>query len=251
MKTEYRHKVLVVDDEPSVLKAIRRTLRPLDVEIDYSEDGNTALEKIKSSVNPYSLVITDQRMPGMRGTELLARSKEISPDTVRILITGYSSMDTIIDAVNKGAVHRYISKPWDLNEFLGTIKKGLGEYETIFNLQNLSSVAKAQNSQLYALNQQLREKTAIEKQKLAALDREINELKSLLGTAETKPDYSPDRLAQEIVSHMEATGNNTDDLDRVYTAASDHLLFLFNDLAMRNGFEMPEIDFRGGNGAEA
>lgn len=102
-------KVLFVDDEPHVLQSYQRTLRkafPLEV----ASGGVEALERI-SAEGPYAVVVSDMRMPGMNGLELLTEVKSRTPDTVRIMLTGNNDQQTAADAVNEGDVFRFLSKP--------------------------------------------------------------------------------------------------------------------------------------------
>lgn len=102
-------KVLFVDDEPNVLQSYQRNLRkafPLEV----ATGGAEALERI-SAEGPYAVVVSDMRMPGMNGLELLTEVKSRAPDTVRIMLTGNNDQQTAADAVNVGDVYRFLSKP--------------------------------------------------------------------------------------------------------------------------------------------
>jgi len=107
MEEKLNHTILVVDDEA---KAIEKIVGTIDAEITFAAGGAEGIEKIKSAPVPFSLIISNQRMPGMKGYEFLEKAREITPDSVRVLVTGYSDMDAIIDAVNRGAIHRYILK---------------------------------------------------------------------------------------------------------------------------------------------
>lgn len=240
MKTEYSHKVLIVDDEPPIIKAIRRILHPLGLGLYFAENGETALNKVRDVTPPFSIVIADQKMPGMPGTELLALVKRMSPDTVRYLMTGYSDMDTIVDAVNKGAIHRYIKKPWDLDRFVETVQQGLLRYESHLNLQNLILTAKKQNGKLYVLNRELMEKTRRDNQTLEELDREVSGMAGQLAPADTEPDFALHRIVESLVESISSLEERQANLDRLYTLALDQLVAAFEDQAMRNGFEMPD-----------
>lgn len=117
-------KILIVDDEINVLKAIKRLLSQYKLEIRLETSSVNALEIVKNS--EFDLIITDQRMPEMDGTQLLMQVKEISPNTVRILMSGYSDIEVFISAINNGNIYQYISKPWDNKKFVKTILNALG-----------------------------------------------------------------------------------------------------------------------------
>ena len=125
MDSEYQHKVLVVDDDEQIGKTICRILKTEHRKYAWTDSGEAALEKLKKARQPYSLIISDQRMGGMDGTTFLEQAKNISPNTIRFLLTGYMEMETLIKAVNKGAIQRYIAKPWDPDEFVEDIRSGI------------------------------------------------------------------------------------------------------------------------------
>jgi ActR/RegA family two-component response regulator len=103
------HKLLFVDDEPAVLDGYRRILHR-DFELDLAYTGTQALTLIQRK-GPYSVIITDMRMPSMSGTQLLAEVRDRAPDTVRILLTGYAELSAAIDAINRGYIFRFLTKP--------------------------------------------------------------------------------------------------------------------------------------------
>ncbi len=133
-----KHKILLVDDELNILKACTRLLRKLDVEVFQSTVPNEALEIFQS--HDFSVVISDQRMPSMEGTEFLTRIREINDDPVRILLTGYADTQAAIDAINRGSVYRYLSKPWDNKEVIQIVADSIAEYEANRQRKNVKKV---------------------------------------------------------------------------------------------------------------
>ena len=113
-------KVLIVDDETEVLNSLADLLRK-DFHLFATTDIYEAL-KLLDEDDMFSVVISDQRMPVMTGAEFLARVAEISPDTGRILLTGYADIDAVIQAVNQGQIVQYITKPWDSEKLIGMLK---------------------------------------------------------------------------------------------------------------------------------
>lgn len=107
----YKHRLLFVDDEVSILKSLKRLFRKEKYEIFIADGGQKALDLIAEVGKPFSLIISDQRMPGMNGAEFLTKAKDIFPRARRILLTGYSDLDAIVSAVNDGEIHRYLAKP--------------------------------------------------------------------------------------------------------------------------------------------
>jgi len=124
MKAKRRLKVLAVDDEPGILHAIQRVLRR-DFDVVLSASPLSALEVLRDQ--EIAVMLVDQRMPEMTGVELLRKAREIRPEAVRILITGYSDIDATIQAINEGQVFYYIQKPWEPEE-LRLIVRRAGEH---------------------------------------------------------------------------------------------------------------------------
>lgn len=121
-----RFRILAVDDDNDVLDVLQRALED-DYEVLVASSGEKALELLRQG--PVDLLITDQRMPEMSGVHLLEQAKRINPDMVRIILTGYTDPADLIDAINRGEVYRYITKPWELNDLLLTIRQGLESYQ--------------------------------------------------------------------------------------------------------------------------
>jgi len=113
-------KVLIVDDESEVLHSLADLLRK-DFHVFATSEISEA-EGLLISHNMFSLVISDQRMPVLTGAEFLARVSKISPDTARVLLTGYADIDAVIAAVNQGQIVQYITKPWDATNLLAMLK---------------------------------------------------------------------------------------------------------------------------------
>ena len=103
--------LLLVDDEPSMLSALKRLLRREGYHILCAESAAQGLEMLATHL--VQVIISDQRMPEMTGTEFLSKVKDLYPDTVRLVLSGYSELTSLTDAINKGAIYRYLAKPWD------------------------------------------------------------------------------------------------------------------------------------------
>lgn len=112
-------KVLCVDDEPSLLRALRWLLRS-EFDVVVANDPVQALMLLRA--DEFDVVLSDQRMPGMTGAEFLQRAKEVSPCTVRLLLTGYADFSAVVSALNEGDVFRYLSKPWDNHKLLRSVQ---------------------------------------------------------------------------------------------------------------------------------
>jgi len=122
-------KVLFVDDEPNVLQSIKRSLRK-QFDLDTAGGGEEALEMLASN-DEYAIVVSDMRMPGMNGVELLSQAKQQWPDTVRMMLTGNADQETAVAAVNEGDVFRFLNKPCDAEALAGAVKVGMRQHELI------------------------------------------------------------------------------------------------------------------------
>lgn len=120
-------KIIVVDDEPANLRLLERLFRH-DYEVITAESGEEALRLL--SQHDATLIITDQRMPGMTGVELLKRTATVRPHMVRIILTGYTDVETLVEAINSGHVYKYVTKPWNNEELRLTVSRALEHYET-------------------------------------------------------------------------------------------------------------------------
>lgn len=121
--------ILLVDDERNVLDGYRRNLRG-EFLIDVAQSGQEALGLIESK-GPYAVVISDMRMPGMDGIELLRRVKSGAPETVRVMLPGNADMDTAVQAINEGSIFRFLNKPCDKEVMAKTITAALMQYRLI------------------------------------------------------------------------------------------------------------------------
>ncbi|WP_319405328.1 HD domain-containing phosphohydrolase [uncultured Desulfosarcina sp.] len=158
MKLKYDHTLLLVDDEASILKALKRLFRRDGYQILTAECGQQALDLLRQMENPVSLIISDQRMPGMNGATFLEQSMDCCPDAVRFLLTGYSDIDAVVDAVNKGNIHKYLAKPWNDSEILLLVREALSQVELRLENIRLTELTRRQNQELADLNKSLEEK---------------------------------------------------------------------------------------------
>lgn len=122
-------KVLFVDDEPNVLQAYSRSLRK-HFQITTATCGEEALSLIDLQ-DPFAVVVSDMRMPGMDGVTLLAQMKQVSPETVRIMLTGNADQQTAIDAVNQGDIFRFLNKPCSPEDMARSVDAGIEQHRLI------------------------------------------------------------------------------------------------------------------------
>jgi response regulator RpfG family c-di-GMP phosphodiesterase len=175
--------ILCVDDEKNILSALRRLLRPDGYDIQLANSGAEGLEILgKMQVD---LVISDMRMPEMNGAEFLEKVYAQWPDTVRILLTGYSEISSTIDAINKGSIYKYISKPWEEHDLRQTIRNALDTKKLERERDALLLVTKKQNAELKTFNTNLE---GLVKKRTSELEQAMGMLESAYDTL--KDSYS-------------------------------------------------------------
>lgn len=121
-----KHTILCVDDEPDNVDALERLFRR-KYNVLKATSGAEALQLLETE--RIALIVTDQRMPGMTGVEFLAESMHTHPDTIRILLTGFTDIESVIAAINSGQVYRYVTKPWDPVDLTNTVDKAIERFE--------------------------------------------------------------------------------------------------------------------------
>jgi response regulator RpfG family c-di-GMP phosphodiesterase len=150
---DHKHTVLCVDDEEGILHSLRRLLRKEDYRLLTALSGTEALKILED--NDVHLVISDQRMPQMSGTEFFAAVKEQYPDTIRVILSGYTDVDSITESVNKGHVYKFFLKPWNDQSLKLEIKQALNQYDLIQANRSLNEKVLEQNEALKKTNENL------------------------------------------------------------------------------------------------
>lgn len=127
MSRETKHKLLLIDDEVENLNLLRRTFIR-DYKVFTATDARDAITILEENPD-ISLVISDQRMASMTGTEFFKHIVNLYPDLIKILLTAYTDIEALVDAINEGKVYKYVTKPWDPEEFKLTVKRAIEVYE--------------------------------------------------------------------------------------------------------------------------
>lgn len=146
-------RLLLVDDEPNILTSLRRLLRAEGYAIRTAESGAQALELLEQE--PADVIVSDMRMPMMSGAEFLKQTRELWPDTVRILLTGFADMSSTVSAVNEGGIHAYLNKPWDEAQLLQAIRGAVERKRLVDERNALLELTDKQNKELNFLNEGL------------------------------------------------------------------------------------------------
>ena len=151
--------ILCVDDEANILSSLRRLFRGRGYQVVTATSGQAGLEILRQQ--PVDLVISDMRMPEMNGAQFLEAVRADWPQTIRLLLTGYADISSILDAINRGEIYRYITKPWDDNDILLIVRHALERSRLEQEKQRLEALTARQNDELKALNAGLEEKVRL------------------------------------------------------------------------------------------
>lgn len=153
-----RKTVLCVDDEANVLRALKRLLRKEPYQLLTANSGAEALQILETE--EVHLLVSDYRMPGMTGTELLSEVAERSPETVRVVLSGYADAASIVEAINRGHIFRFLAKPWSDEELKANLRVCLEQNELIVRHRELTEELAKRNAELRFLSE--RQKSLID-----------------------------------------------------------------------------------------
>ncbi|MCK5347440.1 MAG: response regulator, partial [Candidatus Heimdallarchaeota archaeon] len=152
-----KHKILFVDDEKNILTALTRVfIDCIDLEIFTAMDPEEAVKVIKST--DIDLIVSDENMPKIKGSQFLKFVKDMYPDIIRMILTGYANTNSMLSAINNGEVYRYLTKPWKENDLKITILKALEYAELKKQNEKMNKIILNQNDELQTLNMNLRKK---------------------------------------------------------------------------------------------
>ncbi|MFQ5501012.1 MAG: response regulator [Phycisphaerae bacterium] len=211
--TQTKPRVLLVDDENSILSALRRLLRRENYELLTASCGQEALEHLE--YKPVQLVISDYRMPAMTGIQLLGEIRDRWPDTLRIILSGYSEVSAIIAAINDGAIYKFISKPWNDEEIKLHIRRALEQHQLSAENKQMAEEILEQNKKLLELNRLL-EQRAVDACQGLSLTQDIIESIGV-GVLMVDPEWlvvGANKRAYDMISanHSELVGISAKDV---------------------------------------
>lgn len=162
-----RRTLLLVDDEENIISALRRVLRRDGYTILSATSGREGLSLLEQ--HPVDVIVSDQRMPGMTGVEFLRQVKRSHSETVRIVLSGYTELQSITDAINEGAIYKFLTKPWDDEQIRENIREAFQHKELADDNRRLAEALRQTNEELGLANQRLCALLA-EKQRQLQLD---------------------------------------------------------------------------------
>jgi response regulator RpfG family c-di-GMP phosphodiesterase len=151
--SDTQHTILCVDDEPNILQSLKRLLRREGYSMLLASSGEEAFKLLEE--NEVHLIISDQRMPQMSGTDFLASVKEKYPDVLRVILTGYTDVDSITESINKGHIYKFFLKPWNDNNLKLEIRQALEQYDLVKANRHLDETVIRQNHELQRINEKL------------------------------------------------------------------------------------------------
>jgi len=199
--------LLLVDDEPNILQSLKRLLRRGGYRILTAESGQEGLKLLEQ--HKVQVIVSDARMPGMSGIEFLDRARERWPDCIRIMLSGYTELEAVIQAVNRSAIYKFFTKPWEDDLLQDHIEEAFRQYELQDENYRLTQELHAANDELALINQSLEERVD-ENVKQSALS-----LMSL-------------KVAQDILEHLPIGVIGISE-DNLISSANQHALKLLNN----------------------
>lgn len=156
--------LLLVDDEENILAALQRVLRREPYAVLTATSGAEGLALL--AAHQVDVVISDQRMPGMTGTDLLRRVKEAYPETVRIVLSGYTELKSVTDAINEGAIYKFLTKPWDDDHLRANVTEAFRHKALEDENRRLAAALARSNAELERANARLKENLALTEREL-------------------------------------------------------------------------------------
>jgi len=220
------HTILLVDDEEMVLGLLKRAFSDSPYRILTAGTGAQAIELLEA--HPVSLIITDHKMPGMTGVELLSEARRRWPDRARLLITGYADVEAIQGAINEGRVHHFMTKPFDVERLRQTVDEIIGRFELTRENRRLSELTARQNEELRQLNAELDRRVA---KRTAELSLKNNELEALYAN-----------LKRGLLGAVQMFSALLENYDETLGGHARRVASLARDLAARVGLSAEEVE---------
>lgn len=225
ISTEPLPKILCVDDEPNILSSLRRLFRSKGYQVLTALGGQEGLAVLEEQ--PIDLVISDMRMPIMDGAAFLAQVRVRWPDTIRLLLTGYSDVQSIIDAINRGEIYRYITKPWDDNDIILVVRQALERKALEIEKKRLEELTHRQNEELKSLN--------------ASLEAKVEERTAALRSAHDSLLHVNEKLKNSFLTSIKVFSNVIEMRGGKLAGHSRRVADLARKVAKNMGLEAREI----------
>lgn len=254
-------KILFVDDEPNILKTLSRLMSLEDFDCNFASSGKEGLEILANEA--HDIIVSDMRMPEMNGDEFLTKAKELYPNSIRFILSGYADFNSMMNALNHGGVQQFISKPWDDDVLIQKLKEAIEFVKIRKERDILIKLTEQQASELKEANQSLERRvearTQEVKQTADMLDLSYQELKNSYGAfidviaqvlqlRSIAPKDHLNDIAESAKALSAYLEQNEDQQDDVFKAAKLHELgkiklpdaILNKPLSSINGKELTE-----------
>lgn len=217
--------LLLVDDEPNVIKSLKRLFVDSNYTIMTASSGEEGLQVMDSQ--PADLVVSDYRMPGMTGVEFLSRVRTKYPDTVRIILSGYADISAIVEAINDGGIYRFIAKPWNDQELVTSVMRAVEQHNLKKENSRLYAELQDRNKALEELARSLEEKVAERTRDLETKNRALMVAQNILnalpaGVLGIDADNNVVYMNAALTQYIDAS---VLELGMPYAAAPDDAIF--------------------------
>jgi uncharacterized protein (DUF342 family)/ActR/RegA family two-component response regulator len=226
--------ILVVDDDEPIVKNMRRVLKRQGFNRVISAlNAEQGIKLLEDTRNHFFLIMSDQRMPGLSGSEFLEKSILLSPESRRMLITGYSNFEAIVDAVNKGEIHQYISKPWNNDDLLLKIQGELSIYKQFQERKRLFNITKNQNTKLVDIATKAQKNVKAFTAQLVRKKKEVDSLTQALADAKEQAEYKEVFLGLDELLSRTITMNQKN-LAEAFSISRKEVEETLEEIAQRN-----------------
>ena len=239
MISDFQYSILIVEGDSRVKQTIASIIADIPVIPVFSDTGEAAVKYLKTTDQAPSVIISALSLEGMGGTAFLEHAKKTVPNSIRYLMAARSEMETLVNAVNQRAVHRFFVKPFENRDFLTAVHNGLKLYDSIREHKQLLKLAKHQNARLYDLNCELVDVKKEHNQTVQSLDVEIKTIRDdITGLGGEKPMAAKELEALILSCVDSGEGVDVEKLEALFSFTVQTLFNRFEDLAFRNGFEL-------------
>lgn len=230
-------RILFVDDEVNILKTLNRLMTLEDLNCDFANSGQEGLALLEEK--HHDIIVSDMRMPEMNGDEFLTKARAIAPESRRFILSGFADFDSMMNALNDGGVHQFISKPWDDDQLVSQLNEAIDfvlirkERDALIELTNRQAAELKEANE--GLEQKVEARTQELKQTADMLDLSYEELRTSYGSfidviaqvlqlRSVAPKDHINDIAESAKSLSAAIGNTAEQQDWVYKAAKLHEL---------------------------
>ena len=226
--------ILVVDDDEPIVKNMRRVLKRKGFDKVISAlSAEQGIKLLEDTRNHFFLIMSDQRMPGISGSEFLEKSILLSPESRRMLMTGYSNFEAIVDAVNKGEIHQYISKPWNNDDLLLKILGELDIYKQFQERKRLFNLTRHQNAKLFDIAAGMKKKLKDFTAQLETKKKQVDSLTQTLAEDKEQAEYKEVFLGLDELLSRTITMNQKN-LAEAFSISRTEVVATLGEIAQRS-----------------